>query len=93
MKRLSDKDVHRFTHVDYTERVALVMTANDKLVGIARYDRIGGPSAPEAEVAFNVSDHYQGRGVGSVMLEHLAAIGREQGVREFVADVLRRTAR
>lgn len=88
VKRLSDKDVHRFTHVDYTERVALVMTANDKLVGIARYDRIGGPSAPEAEVAFNVSDHYQGRGVGSVMLEHLAAIGREQGVREFVADVL-----
>ena len=39
-------------------------------------------------MAFNISDAYQGRGVGSVLLEHLAAIAREAGVRRFVADVL-----
>ncbi|MFK5634147.1 MULTISPECIES: GNAT family N-acetyltransferase [unclassified Ornithinimicrobium] len=87
IKRLSDKDVHRFTHVDYVDRVALVMTIRDKLAGIGRYDRLE-PGGTVAEVAFNVSDHHQGRGIGSVLLEHLADIGREGGVRRFVADVL-----
>ena len=57
----------------------------DEIIGIARYDRI---DATTAEVAFNISDAYQGRGVGSVLLEHLAAIAQEEGVRRFVADVL-----
>lgn len=87
IKRLSDKDVHRFTHVDYSDRVALVMYVRDDLVGIGRFDRIT-PGGSVAEVAFNVSDHHQGRGIGSVLLEHLADIGREGGVTRFVADVL-----
>ncbi|GAA4883664.1 GNAT family N-acetyltransferase [Serinicoccus chungangensis] len=87
IKRLSDKDVHRFTHVDYADRVALVMYVRDDLVGIGRFDRLT-PGGPVAEVAFNVSDHHQGRGIGSVLLEHLADIGREGGVTRFVADVL-----
>lgn len=87
IKRLSDKDVHRFTHVDYQDRVALVMFVRDELAGIGRYDRTE-KSGPIAEVAFNVSDHHQGRGIGSVLLEHLADIGRESGVTRFVADVL-----
>ena len=85
LKQLSDRDVARFTEVDYHDRVALVATARDEIIGIARYDRI---DATTAEVAFNISDAYQGRGVGSVLLEHLAAIAQEEGVRRFVADVL-----
>jgi acyl-CoA synthetase (NDP forming)/GNAT superfamily N-acetyltransferase len=85
LKQLSDRDVARFTEVDYHERVALVATVHDDIIGIARYDSI---EATTAEVAFNISDAYQGRGVGSVLLEHLAAIAREEGVRRFVADVL-----
>ena len=88
IKRLSDRDVTRFTHVDHVERVALVGLVGDDIIGIGRYDRLGGPDAPSAEVAFNIADSFQGRGVGSVMLEHLAAIGAENGVAEFVADVL-----
>ena len=87
IKRLSDKDVHRFTHVDYRDRVALVILLRDRIAGIGRYDRLE-PGGPVAEVAFNVSDHDHGRGIGSVLLEHLADIGREAGVTRFVADVL-----
>ncbi|MFX0537072.1 GNAT family N-acetyltransferase [Ornithinimicrobium sp. Y1847] len=87
IKRLSDKDVHRFTHVDYSDRVALVMVIGEAIAGIGRYDRVE-PGGPVAEVAFNVSDQHQGRGIGSVLLEHLADIGREAGVRRFIADVL-----
>ena len=85
LRRLSDKDVHRFTHVDYMDRVALVITLSDEILGIGRYDRI---NATSAEVAFNVSDHYQGRGIGSVLLEHLAAIAQEFGITRFTAEVL-----
>lgn len=88
VKRLSSRDVHRFTHVDYRSRAALVLSVGDDLVGIARYDRLEGDEAHTAEVAFNVSDRFQGRGVGSVLLEHLAAIGQEAGIERFVADVL-----
>jgi len=62
----------------------------EQIIGVARYDRI---DAEEAEVAFNVSDAHQGRGLGSVLLEHLAAAARERGVRRFLAEVLPQNGR
>ena len=88
MRRLSEKDIHRFTHVDYDKRVALVMLLGDEIAGVGRYDRLPETDFGAAEVAFNVADKHQRRGIGSVLLEHLAAIGQEGGVRLFVADVL-----
>ena len=85
LKTLSDKDVARFTQVDYDWRVALVATVREDIIGVARYDRL---DETTAEVAFHISDAHQGKGVGSVLLEHLAAIGQERGVTKFVADVL-----
>jgi acyl-CoA synthetase (NDP forming)/RimJ/RimL family protein N-acetyltransferase len=85
LKRLSDRDVHRFTHVDYRDRVALVVTMREDIIGVGRYDRIDDGTA---EVAFNISDHYQGKGIGSVLLEHLAAIAQEIGITHFTAEVL-----
>ncbi|HEY5248056.1 MAG TPA: GNAT family N-acetyltransferase, partial [Dermatophilaceae bacterium] len=85
LKTLSDKDVARFTQVDHDWRVALVATVHEDIIGVARYDRL---DETTAEVAFHISDAHQGKGVGSVLLEHLAAIGQERGVTKFVADVL-----
>ncbi len=82
---LTERDVHRFTHVDYVDRVALVATVADQLVGVGRYDRV---ADGEAEVAFVVHDEHQGRGLGSVLLEHLAAAARERGISRFTAEVL-----
>ncbi|MEO3890231.1 GNAT family N-acetyltransferase [Nonomuraea sp. B5E05] len=83
--RLSDKEVARFTNVDYVTRVALIATIGDEMVAVIRYDRTG---PGEAEVAFLVEDAHQGRGVASVLLEHLAATARERGIERFIADVL-----
>ena len=55
------------------------------MIGVVRYERI---DADEAEVAFNIEDAHQGRGLGSVFLEHIAAAARERGISRFVADVL-----
>jgi acyl-CoA synthetase (NDP forming)/GNAT superfamily N-acetyltransferase len=85
LPRLSSRDLHHFTHVDHVDRVAFVCTVGDDIVGIGRYDRV---EPAMAEVAFNISDAHQGRGVGSVLLEHLAAAARENGITRFVAEVL-----
>lgn len=92
--RLSDRDVHRFTHHDYVDRVGLAVTSGGEFIGTVRFDRIndqGRPaSAPadEAEVAFLVQDAHQGRGIASALLEHIAAVARERGIRRFAAEVL-----
>lgn len=83
--QLSDQDVERFTHVDYLNRMAFVATRSGEIAGIGSYDRVDDTSA---EVAFTVRDDFQGVGLGSVLLEHIAAAARERGFEKFVADVL-----
>lgn len=92
--RLGDADLHRFTNVDHHDRVALVVVAEqpddtgapgERIIAVGRYERI---DERAAEVAFNVADDHQGRGLGSMLLEHLAAAARERGVERFTADVL-----
>ncbi|TDF52003.1 GNAT family N-acetyltransferase [Streptomyces sp. WAC05374] len=92
--RLSAKDVHRFTHHDYVDRVGLAATIGGEFIATVRYDRINAQGLPasapadEAEVAFLVQDAHQGRGVASALLEHIAAVARERGIRRFAAEVL-----
>jgi RimJ/RimL family protein N-acetyltransferase len=82
---LSERDVARFTQVDYRDRLALIVTVGDAMIGVGRYERTGPNSA---EVAFLIEDAHQGRGLGQLLLEHLAQAAREQGIARFVAEVL-----
>ncbi|MFB9430814.1 bifunctional acetate--CoA ligase family protein/GNAT family N-acetyltransferase [Streptoalloteichus tenebrarius] len=84
--RMPQRDVRRFTTVDHHDRVALVALLGDEIVAVGRFDRLGGGDS--AEVAFVVEDGHQGRGLGSILLEHLAAAARERGLARFVAEVL-----
>jgi acyl-CoA synthetase (NDP forming)/RimJ/RimL family protein N-acetyltransferase len=84
--RIPERDLHRFTHVDHHDRVALVAELAGEIIAVGRYERQD--DTDEAEVAFVVADKHQGRGIGSVLLEHLAAAAREVGIRRFVAVVL-----
>ncbi|MGY1497036.1 bifunctional acetate--CoA ligase family protein/GNAT family N-acetyltransferase [Streptomyces sp. QTS52] len=92
--RLSAKDVHRFTHHDFVDRVGLAATVGGEFIATVRYDRIDAEGLPasgpasEAEVAFLVQDAHQGRGVASALLEHIAAVARERDIRRFAAEVL-----
>ncbi|RKN49172.1 bifunctional GNAT family N-acetyltransferase/acetate--CoA ligase family protein [Micromonospora endolithica] len=85
--RIPDRDLQRFVNVDHRDREAFVVQVGDQLVAVGRYERLG-PQAPDAEVAFVVEDAYQGRGIGSVLLEHLADAARRAGIMSFVAEVL-----
>jgi acyl-CoA synthetase (NDP forming)/RimJ/RimL family protein N-acetyltransferase len=91
--RLSDRDVRHFTHHDYDNRVGLAALVRDEFIATVRYDRIDESGRPSgtgtaAEVAFLVQDAHQGRGIASALLEHIAAVARERGIRRFIAEVL-----
>ena len=64
---------------------ALVATHAGEIIGIASAEPVGPHTS---EVAFLVADHWHGHGVGSLLLEHLAAFARDRGIDRFVADVL-----
>lgn len=84
--RIPPRDLERFSVVDHFGRVAFVALLGDDIVGVGRYERLGPGSS--AEVAFVIDDAHQGRGLGSILLEHLAAAASECGLRRFVAEVL-----
>ena len=90
--RIPPRDLERFVNVDHHDREAIVASSGPDLIAVARYERLG-EGAPDAEVAFVVEDAHQGRGLGSVMMEHLAARARAVGISRFVAEVLPNNSR
>jgi len=85
-RTLPETEIERSVRVDYRERMAFVAFVQGRLAGYACYVR----SRPEvsAEIAFQVEDAQQGRGLGTLLLEQLAAYAHEQGLHHFEASVL-----
>jgi acyl-CoA synthetase (NDP forming)/GNAT superfamily N-acetyltransferase len=68
------------------DHAALLAWLGGRLVGVASHEPTPKPGI--AEVAFAVPDDMHGRGIATLLLEHLVSIGREQGMRAFVAEAL-----
>jgi GNAT superfamily N-acetyltransferase/nucleotide-binding universal stress UspA family protein len=84
---LGDRQLDYLTDVDHRDHEALVALAEDTgdMVGVARYVR----TRPDvAEPAIVVSDDWQGRGLGALLLDGLADRARAEGIESFVAPVL-----
>jgi RimJ/RimL family protein N-acetyltransferase len=90
LKEMSREDVRRFCTVDYDSTFALVATIvsgdEEKIIAVGRYARL--PGSDTAEIAFVVDDPYQGKGLGTHLLHHLALIARQHGIGVFEAEVL-----
>lgn len=91
--RIPPRDLERFVTVDHHKRVAFIALLGDEIIAVGRYEGLSDPGKPDApvtsaEVAFVVRDDHQGRGLGSILLEHLAAAARENGLDRFEAEVL-----
>jgi len=67
-------------------RVALLGVLGDEVVGVASYEVTADAAA--AEVALAVADDMHGRGIATLLLEHLVSLARAQEVKVLVADVL-----
>lgn len=81
--RLGDEEARRFTELEEGRQAALVATVGERIVGVARYIRLGDDDT--AEVAFVVEDAYQRRGIGTELFILLARVAWDDGVRSFVA--------
>jgi acyl-CoA synthetase (NDP forming)/GNAT superfamily N-acetyltransferase len=68
------------------DHATLLAWQGDRLVGVASYEPTSEPTA--AEVAFAVPDDMHGRGIATLLLEHLVSAGREHGLKAFKAEAL-----
>ena len=86
---LSPRQLAYLTHVDHAshEAIAALDAATGEGVAIARYLR-DPDDAGLAEVAVTVADTWQGRGVGTALLERLTARARAAGVERITARMI-----
>jgi GNAT superfamily N-acetyltransferase len=86
IQELTEEHLRHLTEIDYVDHFAWLALDLDEPahpgIGVARYVRI--PEEPDvAEAAVTVIDDYQGRGVGTLLLEALGAVALENGIRRF----------
>jgi acetyl coenzyme A synthetase (ADP forming)-like protein len=90
LRQVSNEEAQRFCCVDYNDSFAMVATIGEgpeeKIIAIGRYTRT--PNRDSAEAAFVVTDKYHGKGIGTLLLEQIAKVARDKGIRLFDAYVL-----
>jgi RimJ/RimL family protein N-acetyltransferase len=88
-KGFSEQELAFFLNIDFENHVALVAQIDEdefpRIVGGGRYIVVR-PGV--AEIAFVVVDAYQGQGIGTILMQRLAILAREGGLRELIAQVL-----
>jgi GNAT superfamily N-acetyltransferase len=87
--RLNERDLELLVDVGRSGREAVVAVDQEtgRSVGIARLVRDA--DAPEAEIAFEVVDEWQGHGIGRRLSHELARLARSQGILRLRASVER----
>jgi acetyl coenzyme A synthetase (ADP forming)-like protein len=93
-KEMGIEDALRFCTVDYKDTFALVAEAlreqRRDIVAIGRYYRL--PRRHSAEIAIVIEDAYQGKGIGTQLMEWLTNVARDNGITTFEGDVLSENA-
>ena len=84
----ADEHAHHLASSDLNH-AALIAECAGRVVGVASYEML---RAGEAEMAFLLDDEVHGRGIGTLLLEQLAAIARERGIHHLHADTLAENA-
>jgi acetyltransferase len=90
LKELKPEMLARFTQIDYDREIALVAidedSETDRMLGVARI--IGDPDGKTGEFAVLVGDAWQGKGIGSNLLEKCLSIAEKQGFKTVHGIVL-----
>jgi RimJ/RimL family protein N-acetyltransferase len=88
---LTDEEARDLSNVDSVARMAFVAALGqgdaERIIGVARYGRVKPDDPSVVEAAVVVEDAYQGRGLGSALIERLLRYSHAVGVRTWVAEV------
>jgi acetate---CoA ligase (ADP-forming) len=88
---LDESNIGRFTDLDPSLQLAIVATRGrgerESIIGVARYER-DPDDLSVAEFAALVEDGHQGRGVGSMLVRHLAQAAAADGITHLSGDIL-----
>ena len=82
----AEQEAKRVCRRPDSDHAALLAWQGDRLVGVGAYELAGKPGV--AEVAFAVPDDMHGRGIASLLLEHLVWQARQRGLRAFTAETM-----
>ena len=85
-KNAAEQEARRLCRPAGPDHAALLACLDGKVVGAASYESADTPG--EAEVAFAVTDDMHGRGVATLLLEHLVSLARMRHLRAFTAQTL-----
>jgi RimJ/RimL family protein N-acetyltransferase len=88
-KGFSEQELAFFLNIDFESHVALIAQIDEDgraaIAGGGRYIIV---RPGQAEIAFMVVDAYQGQGIGTILMRHLAVLARDAGLKELIAEVL-----
>jgi RimJ/RimL family protein N-acetyltransferase len=88
-KGFSEQEMAFFLNIDFETHVALIaQIGEDGRAAIAGGGRYIVVRPGQAEIAFVVVDAYQGQGIGTMLMRHLAILARDAGLKELIAEVL-----
>jgi len=79
-------EVARLVRNPDADHATLVAVERGRMVGVSSYEVL--PGRRTAEFAVFVDDACHGRGIGTLLLEHLAVWGRRHGIPDFLGEVL-----
>jgi acetyltransferase len=91
-ERIAHERLSRISFIDYDRTMTLVVEDRDpssnerKIIGVARLSKIFGTS--DAQFAMIVADDYQGKGLGTELLNRLIDVGRDEGLERIFAEML-----
>ena len=89
LQSLEEHQFQELVAIDYENSMAIGMFVKEKgrelLIGVARY--YAEPDDAFVEAAFTVHDDYQGKGLGVFMVDYLAWIAANRGLKGFIASV------
>lgn len=92
-RKFSVRDMRKMTTFDYESQISFVAVLprgkgeKDRIIGIAEYAPLTLEEVGKVEFAIAIGDAYQGQGLGTILLKHLVAYGREHGVQVFYGMV------
>ena len=84
----AQQEAQRVCRAPGPDHAALLAWRDGELIGVASYEPTGKEKEGAAEIAFAVSDEMHGRGVATLLLEHLVSLARRRKLTAFTATAL-----